>query len=188
MEKLELSEAMSSFLTRGGVLEHRIVTPRFRFEVECRDKNGKLKWTDEFSNTVMTAGRNDLLDKYFAGSSYTAAWYFGWIGATSYTTGADVGDTMASHGGWVEATDYAEATRPVIAFAAAASGAKATSAASVFTCNAGGGVTIKGAFVTTVATKGGTTGILFSAGLFTGGDRALVNLDVLNVTGTWTTT
>ncbi len=51
----------------------------------------------------------------------------------------------------------------------------------VFSIN--GTVTIAGAFLTSNNTKGGTTGILFSASDFQSpGDRAVVSGDTLNVT------
>ena len=147
----------------------------------------EIKWTEAFDNLVTTAGKNDMLDKYLAGSSYTAAWYIGLIGSTSYTTGAAVTDTMASHGGWAEDVEYSQAARPTTAWSAAAAGSKALSAACVFSIN-GDGTTIKGCFLNSVATKSGTTGTLFSAGLFTGGDKVLANGDTLNVSYTATLT
>jgi hypothetical protein len=142
------------------------------------------RWVDGFSNVVTTGGKNDLLDKYFAGSSYTAAWYLGLICAVSYGAGPVAGDTMASHAGWLEggATNlptYSQSSRPTLAFSSASSGSKATSSALAYSMTGTG--TVKGAFTTTVATKDGTTGILYSAGLFTGGDRAVLNGDTLNV-------
>lgn len=145
------------------------------------------KWAESFDNLVTTVGKNDMLDKYLAGASYTAAWYIMLIGSTSYTTGAAVTDTMSSHGGWVEDVEYSQAARPTTAWAAAASGSKALSAACVYSIN-GDGTTIKGCGLTTVSTKSGTTGILFSAGLFTGGDKVLANGDTLNVSYTATLT
>ncbi len=153
-----------------------------RYTVECRDASGHVKWTDDIENLVTTVGKNDALDKYLSGSGYTATWYLGLISGTSYTTGPAIGDTSATHGGWVEATAYSQAARPTAAFSAASSGSKSLSVALQFSINAT--ITIKGCFLMSVATKGGTTGILYSAGLFSGGDKALANGDTLNVTYT----
>ena len=94
---------------------------------------------------------------------------------------------MASHAGWTEAGGTNAPTysgnRPALAFAAASAGSKATSTASSFTFSGSG--TIKGMFATTVATKDGTTGVLYNAVNFTGGDRAVVMLDVVNVSVTY---
>jgi len=128
-----------------------------------------------------------MLDKHLAGSAYTAAWYVGLISSTSYTTGAAVTDTAASHGGWIEDVEYSQAARPTAAWSAAAAGSKALSSAAVFSIN-GDGTTIKGCGLWSLSTKSGTTGILFSAGLFTGGDKVLANGDTLNVSYTATLT
>jgi hypothetical protein len=135
------------------------------------------KWRDGYVNTIMTAGKNDLLDKYFAGSSYTAAWYLGLISSASYSA-ISAADTPASHAGWTEGTGYSQSTRVALTFSSASGGSKATSSASSYSINATD--TIKGGFVTTLSTKSGTTGILYSAGLFTGGDRSVLSGDTLN--------
>lgn len=155
-----------------------------RYEVECRDKDGNLKWKDHIDNLITTVGKNDLLDKYLAGSSYTAAFYLGLISSVSYTAVA-VGDTMSSHAGWLEAGAanvpiYSQGARPTAAWASASSGSKALSSSLTYTIATTGG-TLKGCFLTTVATKDGTTGILFSAGLFSGGDKVVAVADSLSV-------
>ena len=149
----------------------------------CRDAEGNEIWRDEYQNLVTTAGRNDMLDKYLAGSAYTAAWYLGIISSASYS-GISAADTMASHAGWLEAglanaPAYSEAARRTAAWNAAASGSKALSAALVFTFTSSG--TVKGSFLSSVATKDGATGTLFSAGLFTGGDQPVVALNTVTV-------
>jgi hypothetical protein len=152
------------------------------YTVECFDENGELVWTRQFDNLVTTAGKNDALDKYLAGSAYTAAWYIGLISATSYTTGPAAGDTAASHGGWTESSNYSQSTRPAASFASASGGSKALASAAVFSINASD--TIKGCFLIANNTKGGTTGILYSAGLFSGGDAVVANGYTLNVSYT----
>lgn len=158
--------------------------PRFHFALECFCPDGSLVWRRATPNVVTIVGRNDILDLYFddgtpAGSP-SSNWYIGLI-----DNGGSVSenDTMSSHAGWSEFTNYDEATRPAIAFSAASAGNKSTSAASSFTINATGEV--DGAFIVNQNTKSGTTGIVFSAGTFTGAPVA--SGYTLNVTGQYTT-
>ena len=142
-----------------------------------------LAWRDETPNTVVTVGKNYLLDNGMAGSAYTAAFFLGLISSTSFSAIA-AGDTMSSHAGWLEAGSannptYSQGARPTAAWSAASAGSKAFSAALAFSITSSG--TAKGAFLTTVSTKDGTTGTLFSAALFTGGDKVVANTDTLNV-------
>jgi len=156
-----------------------------RYQVECRDTNGVIKWTDTIDNLVVTVGKNDLLDKYLSGTSYTATWYMGLISATSFTTGLAATDTASSHPGWVEDTGYSNTARPTAAWSAASNGSKSLSSALVFNINTT--TTIKGCFLINNATKGGTTGVLFSAGLFANGDKLLSSGDILSVNYTLNT-
>lgn len=149
------------------------------FTAECHDVEGNLMWTESFSNLVTTAGKNDMLDKYLAGSAYTGTFYLGLIGAVGYSA-ISAADTAASHAGWTEAglanlPTYSESARPTAGWNAATAGSKALSAAKTFSITGSG--TIKGAFLSTVATKDSATGILFSAGLFStsGGTDKVVN-------------
>jgi len=189
IEKLNVQDAPSASVTVGkNANEDMIITGRFT--ATCYDSEGNLKWEEHFPNLVVNVGKIDLLNKYFAGSGYTAAWYLGLVnGGTSPTYNA--ADTMSSHSGWTEVTGYSNATRPAASFGSAtASGGGAGSAgtgtistsATAFNINATN--TVAGAFLTTSNTIGGTTGTLFSAGSFTSGNRSVLSGDVLNVT--WT--
>ena len=133
---------------------------------------------ESYLNLVVTVGRNDWLDSWLSKSAYTAAWYLGLISSTGWSAVA-AGDTMASHAGWTEAAGYSNANRPTTAWSAASGGSKALSAGLAFNINAT--ATIKGSFLTSNNTKSGTTGILGTAGLFTGGDQPVVDTNTLTV-------
>jgi hypothetical protein len=145
-------------------------------------------WDEAYPNLITTQGKNDMLDKHLAGSSYTAAWYIGLITSTSYTAVA-AGDTAAQingSNGWKEAgpttgPNYSGSNRIAASFGSAASGGvKSTSAASVFAMGASG--TIKGSFIVSALAKDATTGILLSAGLFSApGDQTVTSVSTLNV-------
>jgi hypothetical protein len=157
------------------------------FTVQCFDKEGNLKWTEENHNLVVNVGLQDMNTKYFSGSSYTAAWYIGLYGAGASNTPA-AGDTMSSHAGWTEVTAYSQATRPACTFGTAttADPSVITNTASPATFSINGTTTVGGAFLTSDNTKSGTTGILFSASDFQSpGDRSVVNGDTLTVTYTF---
>lgn len=148
-------------------------SPYFRYDFECIGSDGKTKWKETIFNVVTTVGKNDLLDKYFKGAAYTAAWYLGLKGTGS----AVAGDTAAAHSGWSEVTPYS-GNRPAITFGTTAAGSN-TATANSFACT--GSATVAGAFIQSANT--GTSGILYSAADFIG-SRAVINGDTLNVTVT----
>jgi hypothetical protein len=160
------------------------------YTVECIAADGTVRWSETIENLVVNVGKIDLLDKYFSGTTYTAAWYLGLVDGASAPT-YNAADTMSSHAGWTESVAYSNATRPAPSWGgataagggagSAGTGSKATTATAF---NINGTATIAGAFLTTGSAKSGTTGILYSAGSFTGGSRAVINGDTLNVTYT----
>jgi hypothetical protein len=159
-----------------------------RYVVECIGADGKLKWRDTIENVVTTVGKNLALDTILAGSGYTVVGpYMGLISSVSYGAGPVAADTMSSHGGWTEAGNANAPTytapRKTCAWNAASGGSKALSSALSFAITGTG--TVKGCFLVygsgAVSTIDNTSGTLLSAGLFTGGDKAVVNTDTLNV-------
>jgi hypothetical protein len=157
------------------------------FKVVCRDSEGQIKWTAETPNLVVNGGLQDMNTQYFTGTSYTAAWYIGLYGAAS-TNNPAAGDTASSHAGWTEVTSYSQATRPQCVFGTAttADPSVISNTASPATYSITGSVTVGGAFLISNNTKGGTTGVLFSAADFQSpGDRNVVNGDTLTVTYTF---
>ena len=157
------------------------------YTVECVGADGKVKWTDTFHNLVMNVGVQDMNTQYFKGSAYTASPFLGLVtGPASGTTYA-AADTLASHAGWTENTAYTGARKAVtFGTATTANPSVLTNSASPSTFSMTGSATIAGAFLCTVAS--GTSGILFSAGDFSAGDKVVANGDTLNVTYTFSLT
>ncbi len=156
------------------------------FRVECFGADGALKWTDENHNLVVNQGLQDMNAQYFKGVGYTAAWYLGLVTGPSSGTTFAAGNTLASHAGWTEFTDYT-GNRKAVTFGTATTADPSvidnTAAAVSFTISGAGGV-VAGAFLCSVAT--GTSGVLFSGSDFASpGDRTVVSGDTLNVTYTF---
>lgn len=147
------------------------------------DAQGNVFREEVVTNLVTTQGANDMLDKYFSGSAYTAAWNMGLISGASYGAGPVAADTAASHAGWLEAGGANAPTytgpRKAASWAAASARSKALSAGLVFTFTGAG--TVKGCFLSSASALDATTGILFSAGLFSGGDQPVVATNTLTV-------
>jgi hypothetical protein len=162
---------------RQGLVE-RLPAPHFVYGFECRGPDGRLKWRESCGNLVTTEGKNSLGNVYFRGATQITSWYVGLKGAGT----AAVGDTAASHAGWAEITDYDEAARQTLTLAAY-SGGSASNVAALAVFNITATVTVDGAFVTSVSTKGGTTGVLYSVGSFSVA-RSLINGDEFTVTVT----
>lgn len=156
------------------------------FHVQCLDKDGNLKWEDQMHNLVVNQGLQDMNTNYFKGSTYTAAFFLGLITGPGSGTTYNAVDTLASHGGWTEYTDYA-GSRKAVTFGTATTADPSvisnSASPSSFTISGAGG-TVAGAFLCTVAS--GTSGVLFSEADFQSpGDRVVVSGDTLNVTYTF---
>jgi hypothetical protein len=169
------------------------------YVAKCYDKDGNLKWEDTIGNLVVAVGKQLMLDTLLSGSAYTATPRMGLVSGASAPTYA-AADTQASHAGWLEsglanAPTYS-GNRPTATFSSASSTGttpsnvttKATSAAVSFTFTGSG--TVAGCFINIngSATKDDTTGTLYSAGSFTGGNKTVASTDVLNVTYSTTAT
>jgi hypothetical protein len=154
------------------------------YTATCVGPDGKVKWTETFHNLVVNQGLQDMNSKYFQGSGYTAGWYLGLVsGATSPSYAA--GNTLASHSGWTELVPGTAYTgnRKAVTF-----GTATTADPSVID-NSGSpssfamlvnSTVVSGAFLCSVSS--GTSGVLFSAGSFSGGNKTVDSGDTLNVT------
>ena len=186
-----IAKSKATDLVTGSVTSNKGVSASAKahgaFFVQCFDSEGNLKWEAESNNLVVNVGLQDMNTQYFKGSGYTAAWYIGVYGAAS-TNNPAAGDTSASHAGWTEVTTYSNATRPACTFGTAttADPSVISNSASPAVFNINGTATFGGAFLINNSTKGGTTGVLFSAADFAApGDRVMASGDTLNVTYTF---
>lgn len=180
-----IDTAVGGLIANTGAQEGAKATGKYT--VECFDKDGKLKWVAESSNLVVNVGLQYMAGTALTTTSQITTWYLGLYGSGS-TNNPAAGDTMSSHIGWTEVTDYTEATRPAATFAAAtnANPSVVTNTASKAVFSINGTTTVGGAFLTSNNTKGGSTGTLFSAADFSSpGDRSVVSGDILNVTYTF---
>jgi hypothetical protein len=142
-----------------------IVKPRGFYLAEMyRPSENRIIWKEKiFENLVVDVGLAELLTNGLTSTTQ-------YLGLTGTTPTVAAGDTMSSHAGWTEFTGYDEATRELWDFVQ--TGASATNAASraEFTITLAS-QTIGGLFLVNNSTKGGSTGILYSAAPFATGDR-----------------
>lgn len=144
----------------------------------CYDADGAIKWVERCSfNKITTEGRNHILDVTFHNDTQVSTWYIGLVSGASTPTYADA-DTLASHAGWTEYTAYSETNRQVWQEGAASAGAITNSTTSDFSMNASG--TVAGLLLCSVAS--GTSGTLWTAVSFSGGNQSVSDGDTLKVT------
>ena len=201
IEKSNFGDAASASVTRGAQHDETFGIQGF-YDVKCYDSEGNLKWEDKAPNLVMAVGKQALFDYYFgatgtAGGTASGANYLGLLGGTATYTAAD---TMASHT-WTEvggtnAPAYTGSRQAPSWSAASSSGTTpsnvTTKTASALTFAMTSSGTVNGCFINSgasaSATKDTTTGILYSAGSFTGGSKTVASGDSLAVTYSTTAT
>jgi hypothetical protein len=153
------------------------------FRIECYDPAGNLKWSDEAPNRVVNVGLDHALDVTLSGGTQITSWF---VGLTAASPTIAAADTMSSHAGWTEFTSYDESTREAFVDGGVSSQSLSNTASKAeFTISANGS-SIGGAFLTSNSTKGGTTGTLYAAVAFSGGNKSADDNDVLQVTYTFT--
>lgn len=148
-----------------------------RYEIECFDRDGNLKWSEDVHNLVTNEGLNDALSKYFKGSAYSASFFVGLKG----TGTAAAGDTLASHAGWTEVSGYTGNRQALVLGAVSGQSVDNTASKAEFPIT--GAATVAGAFLATIAT--GTGGTLYGVADFTTA-RTVENGDTLRVSVTLT--
>jgi hypothetical protein len=184
-EHCSVGARLGAALEAARAMAETANAPQAAYELKCFDRDGRRKWQHRFTNTVVTAGKNDLLTQYFKGNAYTASWHVGLIDDAGFAAIAAT-DTMASHPGWAESTAYGNANRAGLILGTVSAGSIDNAASTAaFAINAT--AAIRGAFIASSNVKGSTSGTLYSAGTFAA-SRSVAPGDTLNVTVTLTAT
>ena len=150
------------------------------YHVECRDKDGKLKWEERFPNLVVAVGKELLLDTLLRTSgTYTTVGPF--LGLTNQALTPAAADTMTTlistnAAEFINYTVGGSAVRGTAVFSSATSSGlspanvtTAAAAAITYTITGSGGI-VSGCFLVTgsgaSSTISNTSGTLYSAGAF----------------------
>jgi hypothetical protein len=184
---------------QAGAAQDEILGIEGQWHVECRDAQGNLKWTEEFPNLVVAAGKQLMFDTFLKGSTYTVTGPF--LGLTNATLTPAATDTMTTLvGGGKEFTNYTvggSAVRGTAVFASATSTGttpsnvtSSTATAITYTITGAGG-TVYGCFLVlgtgAVSTQNSTAGTLYSEGNFSVA-KATTAGDTVSVTYSTTAT
>lgn len=159
------------------------LVPAGSFDVEIYDGvTGALKHKERIKNTVVNQGKNDMLNVYFADGTPTAlsSWFMGLISSSGYTA-ISASDTAASHSGWTEFTGYSQSNRVAWGQTGPSTGVTTITNSSPATFDITSSGTLKGGFIITNNTKGGTSGKLWAAALFSA-DVPVNNGDQMKIT------
>jgi len=147
------------------------------YHVVCRDKDGNIKWEEEFPNLVMAVGKQLILNTLLVtASGYTRVGPFLGLLNSGYTAAAADTMSIVTANEFTNYTVGGSAVRGTATFSSSTS--TGTTPSNVTTCAAssitytitGGGGTVAGCFLATgtgaVNTQLSTAGTLYSAGNF----------------------
>ena len=149
---------------------------RGHFDVTCRGPNGKIKWEESADNLITNEGLDHILDVVLHGTSAVSPWYVG----LKNTGSVAAADTLASHAGWAENSNYT-GNRQEYVEAAASSQSTTNSANKASFAIDTDSQTIAGAFLASAAT--GTSGTLLCVVNFSS-SKSADDGDTLEVTYT----
>lgn len=170
------------------------------YHVECRDKEGNIKWEEKFPNLVVAVGKQLLLDTLLrtSGTYTTVGPYLGLTNASLTPAATDTMTTLV--GGGKEFTNYTvggSAVRGTAVFGASTSSGTTPSNVTTSTATAitytitGAGGTVYGCFLVTgsgaSSTQSNTSGTLYSEGNFSTA-KATTAGDTVSVTYSTTAT
>jgi hypothetical protein len=161
---------------RPATLEPTDLKAKGKFIVEHFRKGEKIG-EYEFPNGIVDQGLNSILGIMFHSDTQITTWYIGLIDNSGFSALANA-DTLASHAGWNEFTNYT-GNRKSWSPGSASSRSITNGTTADFAITGTG--TLKGIFVSNAAS--GTSGTLWSTAAF-GATVSVSNGDTLKVTYT----
>jgi hypothetical protein len=142
---------------------------------------GGLKWADAYDNIVVNEGLNHILDVVLSSGTQDTSWFLGLLGASPSPLAAWTATELASN----DFVAYDEATLQAFVDGGVASQSCSNSASpAVFTISTNGS-SIGGAYLIGTNAKATPAGTVYSAGAFSGGNKAADDGDTLEVTATF---
>lgn len=159
---------------------HNKLTIGFKYHFECFNRFGGLKWESFSNNLIPDQGREYIIEAAMRAGNQFSNWYIGLF------TGAhtpDAADTMATIvGAATEAVNYSEPTRVQLVPDVAGDGLFVNGASpAIFTFPDEQETIIRGGFISSAPTKGGTTGVLLSV-VLNGSPKPVSDGETLRVT------
>jgi len=162
MNRMRFGQKVNVELIKGDAIMRNELKFKGKFQIE-HIRKGKVINKFDLNNGVVDEGLDAILDIMFHDATKISTWYIGLVDNSGFT-GFSSSDTMSSHSGWNESTAYTESNR-VEWTEGAASGQSITNSTPV-TFNMNATATIKGIFIVSNNTKGGTSGTLWSTAAF----------------------
>jgi len=168
------------------------------YHVVCRDKDGNIKWEEEFPNLVVAVGKQLMLDTLLRGSSYSVTGpYLGLLNASITPAATDVMSTIVPSKEFIAYTVGGSAVRGTAVFASSTSTGSTPSNVTSSTATAitytitGSGGTVYGCFLVlgtgASSAQSNTSGTLYSEGNF-GTAKTTTSGDTVSVTYSTTAT
>jgi len=155
------------------------------YVVRCIGPDGKEKWVEKFDNLVVDEGLNYILETALANeTAQVTTWYVGLLEASP----SPAAGWTKTEVGAADFVDYDEANLVAWVPEAVASKSVANDVTTAdFAINQDAS-SIGGAYLASANTKAveGGAAIIYSAGAFTGGNKAADSGDTLQVTATFT--
>lgn len=152
----------------------------FVYKFQCFDADANLKWEFDEENLIPDEGRDYMMNAALNGGAQLTSWFVGLYSGNYTPVAADTAATFPTSATEIT-TAYSEATRVALVNGALSAGLWANVASPAeFTFTAASTI-VRGGFISSAPTKGGTTGALLSAVLASTAKTVLAG-EVLKVT------